>query len=365
MPKSSRENLSPLASKLREHGATDQKPHKEPLWAGPTSDLPNGGISYSLISRWLTCKERFRIQVIDGLVPRPIFNPLLDFGTMWHICEENYARNADWQAHLSSCTAHYIKSYPNQQQQITHWYNLCKAEFPLYVDYWRHHDKKHKGTKIEPLLQESVFNVPYQLPSGRTVYLKGKWDSVYLFQDKVWLQENKTKSSIDLVKIERQLSFDFQTMVYLIALKEDSSLIQYRDKLAGVRYNVIRRSAHKSVESMVTKIQEDSRNGRISEWFARLDTRISDKDIKTFKDECLNPILETICNWWEWVSSFNGRSNPFQYVKGSYLSYHWRHPFGVRNIIDEGGATDLDYYITTGSRVGLIEATTLFPELEG
>lgn len=361
MPKPNKQP-SPLVSKLQQHGVKDNRPRAVPLWDGPTINSPNGGISFSLISRWLTCKERFRIQVVDGLVARPTFNAAMDYGSMWHICEQNYARQADWIAHLSEYTKTLMRNYPGQQQQIRHWYSLCQAQFPIYVDYWQRHDRHHKETKIEPLLQEQTFNIPYVLPSSRTVYLKGKWDSVYLFQDKLWLQENKTKSSIDLVKLQRQLSFDLQTMMYIIALKEDAALIQQRRDIAGVRYNVIRRSAHKSTQSMVAKIQEDSGNGRISEWFARQETRISERDIETFKHQCLNPILETICNWWAWVTSPEGRKDSFA-IEG-YTSYHWRHPFGIRNIIDEGGATDLDYYITTGSKVGLVEATTLFPELE-
>jgi hypothetical protein len=43
---------------------------------------------------------------------------------------------------------------------------------------------------------------------------------------------------------------------------------------------------------------------------------------------------------------------------------HWRHPYGVFDALNEGGSSDLDEYLETGSTVGLERASTLFPELE-
>ena len=42
----------------------------------------------------------------------------------------------------------------------------------------------------------------------------------------------------------------------------------------------------------------------------------------------------------------------------------WRHPFGSVNWLDEGGSSDLDEYLATGSTVGLRQVEELFPELK-
>jgi hypothetical protein len=42
---------------------------------------------------------------------------------------------------------------------------------------------------------------------------------------------------------------------------------------------------------------------------------------------------------------------------------HYRHPFGSVNWLDEGGASDLDEYLATGSEAGLQRIDDLFPEL--
>ena len=68
------------------------------------------------------------------------------------------------------------------------------------------------------MLQEQVCDVPYNLPSGRVVRLRGKFDSVDLIDGGIYLQENKTKGDIDKIQVERQLSFDLQTLMYSVAL---------------------------------------------------------------------------------------------------------------------------------------------------
>jgi hypothetical protein len=42
---------------------------------------------------------------------------------------------------------------------------------------------------------------------------------------------------------------------------------------------------------------------------------------------------------------------------------HWQHPFGVYNVLDEGGSSDLDNYLESGTEIGLARTTNLYPEL--
>lgn len=206
-----------------------------PVWAGPEAPGPNGGITQSLLARFLTCRERFRLLVVEGLKPADTFSHRLEYGSMWHVCEEALAGSPskfadgmiivhhDWVGPLTAYCQQLCKRYPLQQEQIDHWYNVCKITFPLYVEHWSQHPDVTART---PLLQEQVFDVPYQLPSGRTVRLRGKWDSVDLIgkgkNASVYLCENKTKGNIDEPALKRQLAsgFDLQTGLYNVALQE-------------------------------------------------------------------------------------------------------------------------------------------------
>lgn len=359
------------------------------VWQGPDKD----GVTYSLLCRFLSCRERFRLMVVEGLAPTPVFNGPLEFGNMWHVCEEafsgwdedgEYQVSGDgydvWGPALTVYAQGLQRAYPFSQEQVQHWYGLCRVMFPEYVRYWA--DMRDSRVRT-PLLSEHKFAVPYNLPSGRKVVLRGKWDSVDLLTDEnetVWLQENKTKGKVDADKIQRQLGFDLQTMIYMTALEASRykkplvSLVPKGSAIAGVRYNVVKRPAHYCGKKETHEEFLARFGGIISaapeDFFLRFEALVSQTDINRFRRECLDPILEQLCDWWDWVK--DGK-DPFRTEdrKGYVYSedappvgVHWRHPFGVYNALDEGGASELDGYMDTGSTVGLDKVTNLFPELE-
>lgn len=335
------------------------KQPRGPLWKGPEVD----GVTQSLLGRFLSCRERFRLLVVEGWQAAPRFSAPLEFGNMWHACEEAYAAGLDWLHGIPGLNHHcqgLMNKYPMDREQIEHWYSKAAALFPRYVEHWSKHDDVRERT---PLLQEQTFDVSYKLPSGRTIRLRGKWDAVDLIGKGkgagVWLQENKTKSGIDQSKIQRQLLFDLQTMLYLASLEIDGQTrwgIRKPPNILGIRYNVVRRAAHKTAESMMRKFEEDAADGRIGEWFARWKVEVSTNDVVRFRRECLDPILEQLCDWWKNVVT--DTSNP------PWGLGHFRYPFGVYNPVAEGGFSDVDNFLETGSTAGLQRCTNLFPELE-
>lgn len=385
---------------------------RKPLWDGPEADTQNGGITFSLLSRFLVCRERFRITVVDGVKPNRQFSNRVEYGNMWHVCEEALAKatmpigGADsWQVKLSNYSLMLMKEYPTARDQIMHWTSVCRVQFPLYVNYWSKHPDVLARTT---LVQEQVFNVPYKLPSGRTVRLRGKWDSMDLIgkgkEAGIYVMENKTKGDIKPDQMKRQLSFDLQTQLYLIALNEcrrqyntgegqdwirpmDHNLLMHPVK--GVRYNVVRRPLSggkgnikkhqptKSNPAGETDAQFYARLGGLiayepDTYFMRWKCEITSGDVDAFRRQCLDPILEQLCDWWEWIGHSLG--DPFLPSPGPDnedenmrlgLPYglHWRHPFGCYNVLDEGGASDLDEYLLSGSTAGLRKVDNLFPEL--
>ncbi len=100
---------------------------------------------------------------------------------------------------------------------------------------------------------------------------------------------------------------------------------------------------------------------------------ISPDDVTKFRQQCLDPILEQLCDWWAWVtvartgsdygpfSQNDGCENSKDFPVPSYS--HFRFPFGVYNPLMEGNASDLDEYLNSGSELGLQRTTNLFPEL--
>lgn len=373
-----------------------------PVWKGPEED----GITQSLLSRFLCYRERFRLLVVKGLQPAPSFNHRLEFGNMWHVCEEAFAKAPGdkypkesheewmWETRLKEYAQGLVKQFRESGEQIDKWYRVCKAQFPIYIQYWA----KHPDVKARtPLLQEQTFSVPYGLPSGRVVTLRGKWDSVDLIgkgkSAGVYLQENKTKGDVKEEQLLRQLSsgFHLQTMFYLVALQgwqDPDGKIETMispSQVKGVRYNVVRRplsggrhsiSPHKQKKG--TKRPEtqdefyDRLQGLIREdpgfFFYRWRVEVSPQDIERFRVQCLNPILEQLWDWWDWAYDEAGRMDGLDqdrraFLHGDGCGPNFRYPYGVYNPLTEGGEAELDRYLNEGSELGLVREANLFKEL--
>lgn len=358
------------------------KDRQESLWKGPTSDDPNGGITQSMLNLFLVCRERFRVKYVLGLQPPDDFNHRLEYGSMWHCCEESLAANdKDPWAKLDTYTAELCKRYPLAQEQIIHWYEICKIQFPIYAEYWSQHPDVVNRT---PLFQEEVFNIPYTLPSGRIARLRGKFDSVDLIDGGIWLQENKTKGDINAQLMQRQLTFDLQTGVYLTALwhwlaEQPNERFDRGElgKLSGVRYNVIRRplsggkgsirqKKNQTLEEYYEELGNLIKGATGPDWgvlpdehyfFMRWKVEVTPGDIGTFKVQFLNPILEQLCDWWECVKD---NPDPFN----NPIPIHYRMPYGIYSPLYDGKPTEVDEYLATGSTVGLRRAESLFNELK-
>jgi PD-(D/E)XK nuclease superfamily len=370
------------------------KKSSEPLWAGPEDSGPKGGVTQSMLQRFLCCRERFRIKYFEGLQPTQGWSKPMGFGNMWHVCEEAAAANKDHKEPLIAYMRQQFEEFPYERETIEHWATICLVQFPCYQKFWREHPDQDQRL---PLLQEAEFHVPIKLPSGRTIYLRGKWDSVDLI-DKgenagVWLMENKTKSKIDEAALRRQLKFDLQTMTYLTSLllyfrgltpqgwvdlrdsvggtKVIPSDIRLGGQLQGVRYNVIRRDMpirqHKpsksnprgeGVDEYFERFKRDYLDAEPENWFKRWNSKVTPKEIQRFQSECLFPILEQLCDWYDWIRNCHGmKIDPYK------NPIHWRAPFGVYDPIKETGATEYDSYIESGNSTGLVYRPRLFPEL--
>jgi hypothetical protein len=385
--------MPPLANKIA--GKLPKKPNV-PLWKGPSGEGDLGGITQSMIQLFLVCRERFRVKVIEGLQVPEGFRAAIEYGNMGHACEEAFALGQDWGKALTAYTQKLVQKYRTQQEQVVHWHHVCRTQFPHYIEYW----SKHKDVKNrEPVSSEHKFDVWYTLPSGRKVRLRGKMDSVDIITEGkkryTWLQENKYKGDPNEAEIKANLYADLQSMMYLIALREDENFSEILAKapLRGIRYKVIKRplSGGKDSIRQHQPSKAKPRGESKEEFYARLGGLIAEKpeyyfmrwnaivpasELVKFEQRILIPILEQICDWYEHICfCVDNNLSPFtmphcynRWTPGDATSYnnyiHWQHPFGVYNLVNEGGRSDVDEYLMNGSEVGLTRATELFPELK-
>jgi hypothetical protein len=346
------------------------------VWAGPVKD----GITQSLLNQYLSCSERFRLYTIEGLTASGGLDVTLEYGQMWHLCEEILAaggKKKDWEKELLAYSKELCKIYKNQQYEVLKWYNVCKVQFPIYEKFWR--EEEDVKNRV-PIYQEETFSVRYKLPSGRTVRLRGKLDSAdRIKKDGIYLQENKTKGRIDEQRLQRNLTFDLQTMMYSIALE---TLLGKPVK--GVRYNVIRRPLsggagsirRKKARGSTPEESEEDYYNRLKEiieespetFFFRWKVIFNSTDVSRFKNEFFHPVLENVLDDYEWWSYCKENStDAFDYtLRGKKFKHHsnrhFRFPYIFRPML-QGWSTDWDDYLKNGSTVGLEKLESLFTEL--
>lgn len=108
------------------------------------------------------------------------------------------------------------------------------------------------------------------------------------------------------------------------------------------------------------------------DYFMRLHVHVSQADIDKFKRECLDPVLENLCDdyeWWESIQRGKYGRDVWNYKEREirfpdHQSRHFRMPYGVYNPLLEGEPTELDEYLRTGLTTGLQTVDDLFPELK-
>ncbi len=321
-----------------------RKRRSKPAW-----DLYRDGISYSLLSRFVNCRERFRIYTVEGLRPADTSDSM-DFGTMFHSILEEHAQGRNL-AYLKRKLQQQAKNDPDAKAMA----DQCLLLFKYYEETWRENDAGRNY-----ISQEEVFRVPVYLPSGRKIDLRGRYDEIYRENGAIWLQENKTKAHIDELALSNILAHDLQTMLYCYTIK-----LKYKEEPRGVLYNVIRRPLLKQKQKetdldFLHRIEDDIKT-RPEHYFVRFRTEFGDGDVEKFCKRTLFPLLESVCVWWESIKA--NPFNPWTQEDGSPNLHHYERPFGVYDSFRNGKGDYFDL-ITRGVDSGLELIETVFPELE-
>lgn len=323
----------------------------EPLW-----DLYRDGISYSLLSKFLICRERFRLGAVEGWTESGI-HAGLEFGNAFHLCLEKDEAPFKVTSQYQKSKQENSSLLPHQLKEFEQLMCAVEATVKGYKKHWKTEDRNFTS-----VAREKVFEIPYSVPfhGGQrsvTLKLRGKIDEVlrYKKSKRLWVFETKTKSDIDSDGLHRTLAQDLQTMLYCTAAHH-----LYKESPEGVLYNVIRRPGLRlgKTESLVNyrnRIEADVQ--KRAEWyFHRWEVKLDPDDLEKWQIRSLNPLLRQIIQWWESI-----KNNPFDPWDSEY---HFQRPFGVYDGLASGRRGDFFNLLTSGSYKGLEAKSTVFPELE-
>lgn len=208
------------------------------------------GVTQSIIKDFLACRERARLQR-EGWEPKKR-KKSFRFGTLVHDALEYYykgireksltPKNAARRiaATINTLIIKNLKSaFPTDKlDEIEQEGEIAKALLAVYVETWG------EDWGRDWIGVEGTFDQQWKSPSGISYRLRGRRDAVFVSQPKkrgrpgVWLLETKTKSQINEDDLDLALSFDFQSLFYLLTLEEANPT---KHPIKGCLYNILRK----------------------------------------------------------------------------------------------------------------------------
>lgn len=323
-------------------------------------DLYRDGITYSGLSRFLACPHQFYLRYCEGWKSRNPSVPIA-FGRCFHDLAETDGDPTD-AAKQWVCREREKGVHSSEQLKKVEMAALTVA--PL-VEAYRRYYAEADGVR-RWLCRETDFR--FELPlSG--VPIRGKWDGLFTTDRRkrspktvsdLWVHEIKTKSIIDEHTIVSQLLWDFQTMLYALAVRYTFGRCP-----TGILYDVIRRPGLRQRKDetdadFVKRTRADIFGGRmemargktkagagLTHYFYRWTHTLTDAHLDRWSDVVLKPVICRLERWWN-----RGKNeSPHHYVNPEAL-------------VSKFGPSDYFEAITRDDYSGLIQADRPHTELE-
>lgn len=297
------------------------------------------GVTQSLIGRWLTCRQKCSIGLLEQLTPKTDRTPLA-FGQLVHrVLEKTYrAGNPD---HIGSVIEEVAETLRPKDPAAFEEFELlvgwAEALLPRYFAFWG----KKDFTKMQWETLEESFEMPWTLASGNQTILRGKLDGVYRAGKGLWLMEHKTKGQIREDFLIDQLGFELQCMWYLTVVRE-----QYGETPKGINYNILRRpglrrTQKETLSAFVGRCREDIL-ARPEHYFQRFEVAVTEAEFDRWHEE-FEVILAEFETWAEDPRLWTYRNS------GACSIY---------------GTCEFMPICSSGNRAGYEAKTSHFPELE-
>ncbi len=275
------------------------------------------GVSSSLLSKFLTCREQARLHLVEGLRSRtePLY---LALGTSGHwMLHQFYEKkkpptNKRILKLLGSYKEAWLAEVPRPtnamlEQQDTV-YGLLKILLPAYCQRWSGDWKLGKAYPFSTdtvcpsnwQALEGAFTTDWEYADGVKVPIRGQWDGVFLAgkRKRYWCFDSKFLSVISPDDIEETMAYNLQFMLYLWAMRKLTGQLPN-----GFLMNVCRRPTHRlgkyeNKPDFFARVAKDI-EARPDHFFQRYELRINTEDLKTFEENVLSPLMDDVRGWWD------------------------------------------------------------------
>jgi len=232
---------------------------------------------------------------------------------------------------------------PSRYQDIKWWSSLALEHFYLFV-------KKYEEDPDLPLSavddSERNIRVEITLPSERKLtlntYLDGEGGDALMY-------EGKCRAKIDREGVAKEIRWDLQYNVYLLAKYTSSGILPeqvwYQTNLrpCGFGYRGPAKRKSESMEEFQQRILSDMAEDP-DKYLYRFIGRPLMSELERFCHGCLYPMLEAFLDWYDYVVDPAGKVN----------KYDWVTPYGLFNPLLQDMQEDYRNYRLTGLPVGLV-----------
>lgn len=254
------------------------------------------GITQSILSAWLICREKSRMNTLLGLTSGGASWPLT-YGSIAHGALEPYYADLSL-GKLGTSFAHYartaLKVYMagegkdslERQSMAEEAAAIVTVILPHYHQKWSSHDTKVRWTAIEKQFKREA--------CGGRCTATGKIDGGFETKKEHWLFETKNKSSFN-ASYESWLGIDLQLGYYLLGYRSLVGCIP-----VGALYNILRRPDRLKAKSVsfkdyLEKIDEDVTK-RPEHYFMRYRLKFTAKEIQQH-ELSIEDKLREFMNW--------------------------------------------------------------------
>lgn len=327
-------------------------------------DFYRDGVTQSFISGWLTCREKARLDMVNGL--RQVRGAdAFSYGTLTHeALEVLYApgrqpTGPEMDAAMKTALANVLKENPRATadtlNKVTEQAKVVRVVVEAYFKFW------HKDFKeIAWVAREKEFKHAYKLPSGRMTFVRGKRDGDFRAgktAPRLFLFETKTKSRLDEDNLMDWLPLDLQTNLYFWAMKQD-----YGETPAGVKYNVLRKpglrqGVSETFDAFLKRIVKDVAK-EPEKYFHRYDVAVLAEEIGAWEIGFAE-VMRDIEAWWNGIALTFKVPTSLPVVAPS--GGHYMNPTAC---IGKYGACEFLKLCGRGEKTGLFQRETPFNELK-
>lgn len=311
-----------------------------------TYDLHRDGFTQSMLGTFMTCPKKCQFRYLDGLKAERVSGAgALEFGDIFHRALDALYSLVKGEKPLDHVIDDAIDLIHNQDKEYLQGVptapdafekletttGMARVTLQNYMRWWFADFQELDWISLEEIFETKYADIP----------IRGKFDGV--FRDKngrLWLFETKTKGIIDIPTLGDFLEYDFQTHLYMWALRRI-----FNEEPCGVVYNLVKRPAlrQKQTEDLpafLERIDADIQ-AEPTKYFSRYSHTNAPGELNNWQQNDLDQVIAEVMTMVNLGVAF----------RNSGACYQWQRPCEYMNLCAHG------------SMLGLVEREVPFTEL--